>query len=232
MDNRLLPPDLEKGLYCIIEDDVKIGSGCKLGHHVIIHKGCSIGDNVRIDDFAVIGVQPMHRPGSKVTENKIQPGSIIGSGCLIGIRATVYAGAELDNGVMVADSASVREEVTVGENTVIGRLVTVENKTTIGRDCKIETSAYICAFSQIGDGCFVAPCVVTSNDNTLGKGKNRENSYRGLIMRKNAAAGAGAVFLPGKIIGQQALAGAGAVVTRDIEDGQIKVGNPAVLHEK
>jgi UDP-2-acetamido-3-amino-2,3-dideoxy-glucuronate N-acetyltransferase len=129
--------------------------------------------------------------------------------------------------VMVADLASVREDVEIGEYTIIGRGVTIENKVTVGRRCKVETEAYITALSKIEDGCFIAPEVTFTNDNFLGRTKDRFKYHAGVTVKRGARIGANVTVLPGKTIGPDALVAAGSVVTKDVPGGKIVVGSPA-----
>ena len=219
--------DVEIGLFTVIEADVIIGDSCCIGHHVVVHAGSKIGACVRIDDHAVIGKHPVSARRSKTTKpgRKLEPVAI-GNECIIGTGAIVYAGAVLGEGVLVADTASVREDVTVGDSTIIGRNVTIENKVTIGARCKIMTDAYICAFSEIGDDCFVAPCTATSNDNYAGRWKERIKYYKGVTIRNGGRLGVNVTVLPGRTIEPDGLAAAGTVVTKDVPAASIVCGNP------
>lgn len=215
------------GEYCVIADDVIIGKNCVIGSHVVIHSGTQIGNNVRIDDFVCIGKLPMKAANSAVTKDQLLSPANIGDGSIIGTNAVIYRGCILSQNCLVADLATVRENVTIGEKTIVGRGVCVENQCTIGSFCKIETNAYICAYSEISDYCFIAPCVVTSNDNFAGRTNNRFNHFSGLRLRKGGRIGAGAVILPGKEIAKDGFVAAGSVVTKDVPSGIIVAGNPA-----
>ena len=215
------------GEYCVIEDDVVIGKNCAIGHHVVIHSGTKICDNVRIDDYACIGKLPMKAASSEVTSSEKPEGAHIGNSCIIGTNAVVYAGCFLEKDVMVADLATVRENVLIGEKTIIGRGVAIENHCTIGAFCKIETNAYITAYSSVEDRCFVAPGVVTSNDNYAGRTKERFKAFKGVTVRKGGRIGAGAVILPGREIGEDGFVAAGSVVTRDVPAAVIVAGSPS-----
>jgi UDP-2-acetamido-3-amino-2,3-dideoxy-glucuronate N-acetyltransferase len=220
--------DVEIGRFSVIDDGVIVGDGTKIGHHVIIHGGSKIGSNVRIDDNSVIGKLPMSAKRSKTTQSgRLIDPAVIGDDVIIGTGAIVYAGASIGNGVLIADTAVIREDVTVGELTIIGRNVTVENRVTVGSRCKIQTDAYICAYSEIGDDCFIAPCAVTSNDNYAGRWKERTKYYKGITMKNGSRLAVNATILPGKVIGEDGMAAAGAVITGDVPDGTIVSGNPA-----
>ena len=74
---------------------------------------------------------------------------------------------------------------------------------------------------------FIAPCVVTSNDNFMGRTERRHDLIAGPTIRRGARIGAGAVLCPAVEIGEEAFVGAGAVVTKDVPPRMVVVGNPA-----
>lgn len=211
----------------IIEEDVSLGSNCHLGYNVVIRKGTTIGDNVRIDDNAVIGKYPMKASLSIFKEETNLSPTQIGDNCLIGANTVVYIGSTISNDVLIADLASIRENTTIGEYTIIGRGVTIENYVKIGKRCKLESECYITAYSELEDYVFIAPGVVTSNDNFLGRTEERFKHFKGITVKKGARIGANAVILPGKTIGEDALIAAGSVVTKDVPPRKIVMGSPA-----
>lgn len=215
------------GRFSVIEENVEIGDNCIIGHSVIIRKGTKIGNSVRIDDNSVIGKQPLRSKRSIFKSEKKYSPAVIGDECLIGALVIVYTGCEIANNVLIADSAAVREDVKIGEYTIIGRSCTVENFTSIGKKCKLETNSYITAYSLIEDYCFIAPGVITTNDNYLGRTEERFKHFKGVTIRKAGRIGGGAVILPGIEIGEDAVIAAGAVVTRDVPAREIYIGMPA-----
>jgi acetyltransferase-like isoleucine patch superfamily enzyme len=220
-------PTTKIGEYCVIGENVTIGEGCVIGHHVVIHDDTVIGDRVRIDDFTCIGKRPMKAANSAVTKETDLPACHIGSDSIIGTGAVIYRGCNLGHKILAADLATVRERVTVGEGTIIGRGASIECDCTVGRKCKIETNAYITAYSTLGDMCFIAPGVVTSNDNFAGRSQERFKHFKGVTVENGGRIAAGSVILPGKTIGEQAMAAAGSVVTKDIAPKTVVVGTPA-----
>jgi acetyltransferase-like isoleucine patch superfamily enzyme len=211
----------------IIEDGVAIGDNCSLGYNIVIRKGTTIGDNVRIDDNTVIGKYPMRATLSIFKEEKNLSPAHIGGNCLIGANTVIYTGSSISNNVLIADLASIRENTTIGEYTIVGRGVTVENYVKIGKRCKLESECYITAYSELEDYVFIAPGVVTSNDNYLGRTEERFKHFKGITVKKGARIGANAVILPGKTIGEDALIAAGSVVTKDVPPRKIVMGSPA-----
>jgi len=222
-----LAKDCEIGNYIVIGERVMVGKQCKIGHCVIIHHEVRIGESVRVDDHAVIGKCPMKAALSAMTEEKTLVPTVIENGCIIGTGAIVYRGCKLSNDVLVADGASVREEVEIGKKTIIGRLVTLENSVKIGEKCKILTAVYIPSLSMVEDFCFIAPGVKFTNDNFLGRTKERFKYHKGVVLKRGARIGANVTILPGKVIGEDALIAAGSVVTKDVPARKIVMGSPA-----
>ena len=215
------------GHNSVIHENVIIGANCRIGSGVVIHPDSMIGNNVRIDDNTVIGKLPMKAALSAVTKEQTLTSCVIADDCMIGAMVVIYRGCILHSKVMVADMASLREDVEIGEFTIIGRGVTVENKVRVGSRCKLETEAYITALSEIGDGCFIAPEVTFTNDNFLGRTKERFKFHKGVTMKRGARIGANVTVLPGLTLGEDALVAAGSIVTRDVPARKIVLGSPA-----
>lgn len=215
------------GDFCVIEANVRIGEGCVIGHHAVIRRGTVVGNDVRIDDHAVIGKQPMRAARSATTDQRTQPGAILGHKVIVGTGAVLYAGCKIGNKVLVADLATIREDVEVDEGTIVGRGVAIENKCRVGARCKLETNAYLAAYTTVEDDVFIAPGVLTSNDRFIGRTEERFAHFGGPIVRRAARLAVGAVLLPGVDVPEEAVIGAGAVLTKDGEAAQIHLGIPA-----
>ena len=215
------------GHNVVIGENVQIGKGCLLGSNVVIHADTSVGDNVRIDDNTVIGKLPMKAANSATTKDAALPPCAIGNDCIVGTSVVVYRGCSIANKVLIADLSTVRENVQVGTGTIIGRGVAIENFCTVGEFCKLETNVYLTAYSTVEDRCFIAPCVATSNDNFVGRTKERFKHFKGLTLRKGGRIGANATILPGKEIGEDVLVAAGSVVTKHLLPRKIYAGVPA-----
>ncbi|MDA1028184.1 MAG: DapH/DapD/GlmU-related protein [Bacteroidetes bacterium] len=215
------------GHFTVIEDDVHIGKDCRIGHHVVIKKGSRIGNGVQVGDHTIIGQQPMRAANSAVTVETTQTGAVIGNSVRIGSASILYAGCTLAEDVFVADLATIREEVQIGIKTIVGRGVAIENKCSIGSYCKLETNAYITAYSTIGDRVFVAPGVLTSNDNFIGRTEERFKHFKGAVLETGSRVGVGAILLPGIELASEAVLAAGAILTKNTEPSVIYKGVPA-----
>jgi acetyltransferase-like isoleucine patch superfamily enzyme len=192
----------------------------------IVHPGTVLGEGVKVLEHAVVGKQPSLSPRSTTKREELAPAEI-GDGTIVSTGAVVFAGTKVGARVILGDQSCVRERVVVGDDVVIGRGTLVENDTTIGAMTKIQAEAYITAYSTLEEHVFVAPCVVTTNDNFMGRTERRHELIKGPTIRRGARIGGGAILLPGVEIGQEAFVGAGAVVTKDVEPRMLVVGNPA-----
>ncbi len=215
------------GEGCTIGAHATTGKDCRIGHHVVIHADTRLGDDVRVDDHATLGKLPMKAANSATTKDQELPPLAVGDHCIVGTGVVLYRGAAIDARVLMADLCTVRENVSIGRGTIVGRGVTVENFCTVGRYCKLESECYLTAYSTLEDRVFVAPGVVTSNDNFVGRTAERFKHFKGVTVRKGGRIGAGSVILPGIEIGEDGLVAAGSVVTRDVPARTIVVGSPA-----
>jgi len=192
----------------------------------VVYPGTVVGDGCKILDYAVVGKQPTLSPRSTATREELPPAEL-GPGTVVSAGAVVFAGARVGARVIVGDQACVRERTVLGDDVLVGRGSLVENDTTVGALTKIQADAYITAGSTLEDNVFIAPCVVTANDNFMGRTERRHALKRGPTIRRAARVGAGAVLCPGVEIGEEAFVGAGAVVIGDVPPRVVVVGNPA-----
>jgi acetyltransferase-like isoleucine patch superfamily enzyme len=192
----------------------------------IVYPGTVLGEGCKVLDYAVVGKQPTLSPRSTAKREELPPLEL-GAGTIVSTGAVVFAGTTIGERVIVGDQACVRERCSIGDDVVIGRGSLVENDTSVGALTKIQANAYITAYSLLEDNVFIAPCVVTTNDNFMGRTEKRHELVKGPTIRRGARIGGGCVLLPGIEIGEEAFVGAGAVVIRDVPPRALVVGNPA-----
>ena len=192
----------------------------------IVYPGTVVGEGVQILDYAVVGKQPALSPRSTAAREELPPLEL-GPGTIVSTGAVVFAGTRIGARVIVGDQACVRERCEIGDDAVVGRGTLIENDTSVGALTKIQADAYITAYSTLEDEVFIAPRVITTNDNFMGRTEKRHALRRGPTIRRGARVGGGAILLPGVEIGEEAFVGAGAVVLGDVPAGAVVVGNPA-----
>ena len=191
-----------------------------------VYPGTVLGEGVRVLENAVVGKQPSLSRRSTAKRDPLPPAEI-GDGTIVSTGAIVFAGSRVGARVVLGDQSCVRERVSIGDDVVVGRGSLVENDTTIGAMTKIQADAYITAYSTLEEHVFVAPCVVTTNDNFMGRTDRRHALVKGPTIRRGARVGGGAILCPGVVIGEDAFVGAGAVVTKDVPARVVVVGSPA-----
>jgi acetyltransferase-like isoleucine patch superfamily enzyme len=198
----------------------------EIAETAVVYPGTVIGEGCKILDYAVVGKQPTLSPRSTAKREELSPLEL-GAGTIVSTGAVVFAGTTLGERAIVGDQACVRERCTIGDDVVIGRGSLVENDTSVGALTKIQAHAYITAYSLLEDNVFIAPCVVTTNDNFMGRTEKRHDLVKGPTIRRGARIGGGAVLLPGIEVGEEAFVGAGAVVLKDVPARALVVGSPA-----
>ena len=191
-----------------------------------MYPGTVLGEGVKVLEGAVVGKQPTLSPRSTAKREPLPPATL-GDGTIVSTGAIVFAGTTIGARVVLGDQSCVRERVEIGDDVVLGRGSLVENDTTIGAMTKIQADAYITAYSTLEEHVFIAPCVVTTNDNWMGRTEKRFGNIKGPTIRRGARVGGGVVICPALEIGEEAFIGAGAVVTKDVPPRAVMVGNPA-----
>jgi acetyltransferase-like isoleucine patch superfamily enzyme len=121
----------------------------------------------------------------------------------------------------------------IGEGTFVGPFVEVQRDVKIGCRCRVQSHSFICELVTIGDDCFISHGVMFINDlfSIGGPAKGRRDLWRSTRIGDRVSIGTNATILPVSIC-SDAVIGAGAVVTRDINEPGIYVGNPARLKRR
>jgi acetyltransferase-like isoleucine patch superfamily enzyme len=192
----------------------------------IVYPGTVLGKGCKILDYAVVGKQPTLGPRSTAKRDELPPLEL-GAGTIVSTGAIIFAGTHIGERAIIGDQACVRERCDLGHDVVIGRGTLVENDTVVGSLTKIQADAYVTAYTTVEEGVFIAPRVITTNDNFMGRTERRHALRKGPTIRRGARVGAGAVLCPGVEIGEEAFIGAGTVVVEDVPPRVVVVGNPA-----
>ena len=124
----------------------------------------------------------------------------------------------------------------IDDNSKVGAFVEIQKGSTIGKNCKISSHTFICEGVHIEDNCFVGHGVMFTNDlfprATNPNGSPQSETDWKLVetfIKKGASIGSNATILCGVTIGENAMVGAGAMVTKDVAPNTIVAGNPAKI---
>jgi UDP-2-acetamido-3-amino-2,3-dideoxy-glucuronate N-acetyltransferase len=149
--------------------------------------------------------------------------------------AQIGEGVTIGDGTSVWDLVQIRENAALGTNCVVGRGAYIGPGVQIGDNVKIQNNALVYDPARLGDGVFIGPAAVLTNDvypraiDPSGELKDTSGwESQGVEVRKGASIGAGAVVLAGVTVGEWALVAAGATVIQDVPDFALVAGNPAV----
>lgn len=136
--------------------------------------------------------------------------------------------AEIGDGTSVWYFCHISEGAKIGENCNIGQNVFIDKNVEIGNNVKIQNNVSVYFGVEIEDGVFLGPsCVFTNVKNPRSLYPKKKNEYLKTNVGRGATIGANATIVCGNKIGKYAFVGAGAVVTKNVPDYAVVVGNPA-----
>jgi UDP-2-acetamido-3-amino-2,3-dideoxy-glucuronate N-acetyltransferase len=142
-------------------------------------------------------------------------------------HCVIFDDAQIGNGTRIGNFVMIRDGTVIGRNCLIGSYVDIEGDVRIGDLVSIQSACYLTRGVEIEDEVFFGPRVLTMNDKAIcyRRPSLRFDRQSPRILRA-ARVGGGSILLPGVTIGENALIGAGTVVTRDVPDRSILTGNP------
>jgi acetyltransferase-like isoleucine patch superfamily enzyme len=127
----------------------------------------------------------------------------------------------------------------IGDNTKIGAFVEIQKNASVGRNCKISSHTFICEGVTIEDEVFIGHGVVFINDiypraTVSEAGLQTESDWKvePTLIKRGASVGSGSTILAKVTVGENAIVGAGSVVTRDVPPNAVVAGNPARILRK
>lgn len=141
--------------------------------------------------------------------------------------AFVDEGAEVGAGTKIWHFSHVMKGARIGQRSIIGQNVNVDGGTVIGNNVKIQNNVSVYTGAVIEDDVFLGPSCVLTNVTNPRSQVNRHSLYEATTLRRGCTIGANATIVCGVTIGRYAFVGAGSVVTKDVPDFALVVGNPA-----
>lgn len=141
--------------------------------------------------------------------------------------AVIDEGSEIGNGTKIWHFSHVMSKSKIGENCNIGQNVVISPDVVLGKNVKVQNNVSIYTGVTCEDDVFLGPSMVFTNVINPRSAINRKDAYLKTNVGKGATIGANATIICGHDIGSYALIGAGAVVTKNIPDYALVIGNPA-----
>jgi acetyltransferase-like isoleucine patch superfamily enzyme len=187
--------------------------------HYRLYLGVLLGEDAVVEDYCVLGVPPRG-----TLEGEIQ--TVIGPNAHLRTHTVIYAGNRIGRNFQTGNKVNIRESNDIGDNVSIGTMTVIEHHVKIGNNVRIHTQVFVPEYSILEENAWLGPNVVLTNAKyPLSPGAKQ--SLKGPIVRNGAKIGANSTILPGVIIGENALVGAGSVVVKDVPGQAVVAGNPA-----
>lgn len=209
---------------------ITLGERVTIGAYAIVHGGSRIGPDTVVGHQVIVG-----EPEYGYALRNVYPGAgaatIVGSGVVLRAGSALYAGVTVGDDTTIGHHTLLRTNVKVGSASQLAANLTVERGSTIGDGVRCSPGSHITADTVIADRVFIGAGVRTINDRELiWRDPEHEQPLSPPSFGYGCKVGSGAVILAGVTIGEQALVGAGSVVTRDVQAWTIVYGVPARPH--
>lgn len=140
--------------------------------------------------------------------------------------AEVSDKAQIGDGTKIWNLAQVREDCQIGENCIISKNVYIDTKVILGNRVKVQNNVNVYHGVEVEDDVFLGPSMTFTND-FYPRAFSEDWQITRTYVKKGASIGANATIVCGNTIGQYATVGSGSVVTKDVPDYALVVGNPA-----
>lgn len=141
--------------------------------------------------------------------------------------AFIDEGCEIGEGTKIWHFSHIMTNCKIGEHCNIGQNVVISPEVILGRNVKVQNNVSIYTGVICEDDVFLGPSMVFTNVINPRSAVNRKNQYAKTVVKKGASIGANATIVCGHDIGKFAFIGAGAVVTKNVPDYALVIGNPA-----
>ena len=233
------PGDLTLGENAEIYGPVKIGKNVVIGENARLYGPLKIGNNVIIGPSSKIGyptlglLKEMFRKHGKIVAGGLE--TVIGDNVYIEDNVRIYEDVILRGNNHIFHHADLRQKLDLGDSSWIGCNTIIDPEVKIGKQSFVHANCYLCSRTTIGDFVFMAPMVGTVNEKTaqsrIGMPSEKDGSYHdiefGPTIGNRCSIGQGAHIMTRVKIGDGAIIGTAAMVTKDVPENQVWAGNPA-----
>jgi acetyltransferase-like isoleucine patch superfamily enzyme len=204
--------------------DVTVGNNVIIGQGSILYPNVVIGDNTVIGPYSTLG-EPI---GSFYNENSANidvhdfKKTIIGPNTVIRSHAIIYEDVEIGEGFQSGHRVTIREKTSIGIRCSVGTQTDIQDNVKISDYVRVHSSVFMGQYSVIENYAWIYPYVALTNDL-----HPPVYNPKGVTIKEYAVVATSSVILPGIVIGKNAFVGAHSVVTKNVDDEMLVVGNPA-----
>lgn len=156
----------------------------------------------------------------------IHPDAIFGKNVRLGYYVVIEEECEIGDNTYIGNFCVMRPKTKIGKNCKIGHSTVFEGRGRLGDRITIMPHAQICLDAVIEDDVFLGPMYIGLNTKRIAHGRGKA-IYSPPIIKRAARIGGGVIVMPGVVVGENSLVGAGALVTKDVPDRAIVMGMPA-----
>lgn len=222
------------GAHSILLGKIELGSKVCIANNSVLYGPLKIGDSTYIGDNVILG-HPTRDPLKKFMETQDREDLLVSDGCVIGKESVVrsgciiYTNTKIGTQVKFGHNCLIREFTEIGDFTNVGTNSIIEGQSKIGSHISIQSSVFIPLYSTVEDQVFLGPNCKLTNDKYVDR---KPYQLKGPTIKRKASIGSNAVVMPGITVGEGAVIGASAVVTKDVPPYTIWMGIPAKLYKK
>ena len=187
----------------------------KFGNFVTVYDDVEISDNCVIESYCEIGYSNGREKGPLK----------IGSNARIRSHSILYAGSQIGDNLVTGHHVTIRENMKIGIDFQLVTLSDLQGESIIGDYVKLHSNVHIGQVSKIGNFVWIFPFTVLTND----PHPPSDGFTKGPEISDFAVIAVNCVIFPNVKVGKDTLVGAGCVLTKDLPDGQVAVGNPSKI---
>lgn len=229
----------------VIAQGVSIGTNVEIGEGVVIKEGCIVGDNVCLGENVYVDYNVIIRDNVAIKDNGtigakcilgeylvdfysdrkggIHP-LVIGENALIRSETIIYGDNQIGDNFQTGHRVTIREGAQIGSHVRVGTLSDIQGHCVIEDYVNMHSNVHVGHKSVVRKYAWLFPYVVLTNDPNP-----PSESLLGVTIEEFAVVSTGSIVLPGIRVGIGALIGAGAIVTKNVDDNMVAVGNPAKM---
>jgi acetyltransferase-like isoleucine patch superfamily enzyme len=202
-----------------ISEEANIGKKVRIGHGTIIYDNVTIRDNSTIGPYCTIG-EPTAAYYESGEGHEFKE-TVIGENAIIRSHTIIYEDVMIGESFQTGHHAIIREESRIGNHSSFGSFSELPGKATIGNYVRIHSKVMLSECNIIGDYVWIYPFVVLTNVRHPPVGR-----FQTTVLKEYSQIHSHATILPGITIGKDSIVGAGSLVTKDVPDGRLVIGNP------
>jgi acetyltransferase-like isoleucine patch superfamily enzyme len=233
-----LPDDVVIHEFAVVRQGAKLGKGVVVQPHAHISPGAQLGANVHvgpgavINDHVTVGNDSFIGPGCILGEpvgsyyrtppaHEPQP-TVIGAGAVLRSYTTIYEDVHIGQRFQTGHHAVIREDTEIGDGSSFGSFSETPGRSRIGNYVRVHSKVMLSEHNVIEDYVWIFPFVVLTNTRYPPVGPAVQTTIKAYAQIFSHA-----TLLPGLTVGENAIVGAGALVTRDVGDERLVIGSPA-----